>query len=65
MDVSVRSVGIIRLGEFVKRSANAQKVYTRGEYDKASKRYSLVDTDDVSREVWVKKSTILYVGFTY
>lgn len=31
----------------------------------ATKRYSLEDTEDISREVWVKRGTVLFVGFTY
>lgn len=41
------------------------KVYIRGKYDRGSKRYSLEDTDDTSREVWVKAGTELLVGFDY
>ena len=41
------------------------KTYTRGDYDRATKRYSLIDTEDFCREVFVKKGTRLLVGFTY
>lgn len=55
----------IRRGEFVKRKADANKVYQRGEYCRTTGRYSLVDCEDVSREVWVKRGTQLHIGFTY
>lgn len=41
------------------------KTYQRGEYDPSAKRYSLVDCDDANREVFVKKGTKLFVGFSY
>ena len=55
----------IKVGEFVKRKQGADKVYRRGKYDAATKRYSLEDYDDTSREVFVKKGTNLFVGFSY
>lgn len=55
----------IKRGEYVRRKADATKTYVRGAYDPTSKRYSLEDVDDVSREVFVKKGTVLFVGFSY
>lgn len=55
----------IKVGEFVKRKPEASKVYRRGKYDAATKRYSLEDFDDASREIFVKKGTTLFVGFSY
>lgn len=55
----------LKLGEYVKRKADAKKVYRRGEYDHATKRYALSDCDDICREVYVKRGTELFVGFTY
>lgn len=52
-------------GEYVKRKPGAAKVYTRGDYDRSSGKYSLIDEDDVNREVFVKKGTPLFVGFSY
>lgn len=59
------AVEAIKRGEFVKRKADANKVFKRGEYDKATRRYSLEDCDDANREVFVKKGTMLFVGFSY
>jgi hypothetical protein len=62
-------VELIKKGEFVRRiSASGipqSKTYKRGDYDRASKRYSLVDCDDVCREVFVKRGTKLLIGFDY
>jgi len=52
-------------GEYVKRTATAKTVYIRGEYDPGTKRYSLVDTEDINREIFLKGETLVYVGFDY
>lgn len=59
------AVETIKRGEFVKRKPDATKVYTRGDYDRSSGKFSLVDAEDINREVWVKKGTKLFVGFSY
>ena len=53
------------LGEFVKRKPDAKGVYTRGEFDRTTKRYTLIDEMDISREVYLKGETIVYIGFDY
>ncbi len=59
----------IASGEFVRRISKDGSVqettYVRGDFDRSSKRYSLTDFNDVNREVFVKKGTLLFVGFTY
>ena len=52
-------------GEYVKRKADATTVYIRGDYDRASKSYSLTDCDDMNREIFVKANKRVFVGFTY
>jgi hypothetical protein len=52
-------------GEFVKRKPDAAKVYRVEGYCRSSKRWELVDADDVNRCVYVKTGTLLFAGFTY
>jgi len=52
-------------GEFVKRKPDAKGVYTRGEFDRSTKRYELNDEMDISRAVYLKGETIVYIGFDY
>lgn len=52
-------------GEYIKRKADAKKVYQRGAYDRTTKSYSLIDCDDINREVFVKRGTLVFVGFIY
>jgi hypothetical protein len=42
-----------------------ERTYMRGDYDRSTKRYELIDCDDVCRAVYVKHGTTLCVGFTY
>jgi hypothetical protein len=51
--------------EYIKRHHDSQKVYIRGHYDRESKRYSLMDCEDMNREIFLKGSTMVFVGFTY
>lgn len=60
-----KAVEKIKLGEYVRRKADAKTTYVRGIYDAAAKRYSLSDTDDMNRVIYVKRGTLLHVGFTY
>ena len=62
---TTKMVEAIGKGEYVRRSATATKTYKRGEYDRTAKRFELVDCDDISRTVMVKRGTILHVDFTY
>lgn len=62
-------VEAIRLGEFVRRvnkdGSPRAKTFVRGEYDKASKTFSLYEYGDTCKEVFVKRGTQLLVGFTF
>ena len=55
----------IKQGEYVKRNASAAKVYIRGAYDRSTKTIELTDFDDMNRQIWVKPSTPLLIGFFF
>lgn len=59
----------ISLGEYVRKigkdGSMLAKTYQRGAYDRVSKSYALTDCDDVNRELFVKGSVKLAIGFTY
>jgi hypothetical protein len=55
----------VKRGEFIIRKPAAKTIYTRGDYDKSTKTYALDDYSDISRAVYLKGSTIVYIGFTY
>jgi len=52
-------------GEYIKRKADSKTVWVRGEYDKGSKSYSLTDAEDISREIFLKGNTPVFIGFDY
>ena len=62
--VAVLICNVLR-GDYVKRKADAKTVYIRGDYDRATKSYSLTDCDDMNREIFVKADKRVFVGFTY
>lgn len=64
-DNEFKKVEDIKRGEFVRRKVNANKTYIRGDYCRENERYSLQDTEDMCREIFVKKGTLLHVGFTF
>jgi hypothetical protein len=52
-------------GEYIKRKADAQTVYIKGAYDRASRSFSCVDADDINREIFIKADKPVFIGFTY
>ena len=63
----------IKRGEFIRRKPNSLTVYIKGDYirdenwatGKPYNQYSLIDSDDINREIFLKGSTIVYAGFEY
>ena len=64
MNEGFEAVENIKKGEFVKRKENANKTYTKGDFDRTYG-YMLEDYDDISRCIYVKKGTKLFIGFTF
>lgn len=60
-----RKLSDLKKGEFFKRKADARKVYRKGDYDRAERKFSCMDEDDISREILLKGDTMVYVGFDY
>lgn len=55
----------VKKGAFVRLSDTTEKTYIKGDYDRASKRFSLIDCDDMNHERFVKADKIVYTDFTY
>lgn len=56
---------LVKPGDFIKRKPDAKTVYRKGDYDRATKTYTLVDTNDISRAIYLKATTPVVIGFTY
>jgi hypothetical protein len=52
-------------GEYVRRKPDARATYVRGEYDRASRSYSLTDFDDIGREITLPGTSLVWIGFTF
>jgi len=55
----------VKPGDFVKRKADSKAVYIKGAYDRTTKSFELIDTDDINRVVYIKATKPVYIGFTY
>jgi len=64
-EAGLRKLSDLKKGEFFKRKPTARKVYTKGEYDRGSKRYGCEDYEAVGSEIFLKGDTLVYVGFDY
>lgn len=59
------TVQSITKGEYVRRKADTKTTYIRGDYCRTDKRYALINCEDTNRVIYVKRSTVLHIGFTY
>ncbi len=55
----------VKPGEYFKRKPDARAVFVRGAYDRATKRISATDFDDINRELFIKPDALVVVGFTF
>lgn len=55
----------VKKGDFVRRKADAKGTFTAGGYCRCEKKYILNDWDDISRSVYAKKGTIVFIGFNF
>lgn len=54
-------------GEYIKKTEQTVKVYIKGDFirEDGFNRYSCTDADDMNREVFIKGTAKVWVGFTY
>lgn len=50
---------------YFKRTAHAKAVYTINHYNREDKTYTCSDCDDINREVFIKASKPVFIGFDY
>tara|TARA_R100000234_G_scaffold94264_1_gene62484 strand:- start:812 stop:1003 length:192 start_codon:yes stop_codon:yes gene_type:complete len=55
----------VKKGDFIRRKPDAKTTFTKGDYCRFEKKYELGDWDDISRSVYLKKGTIVYIDFTF
>lgn len=63
------AIETVKLGDYVRLVRNGQptkKVYLFEGYDRSEKRYAVTDCEDIlGNSRYLKKGTMVYVGFTY
>ena len=65
MHATTATLKQIKAGDYIKRKIDAKAVYIKGAYDRATKSFSCIDTEDISREVFIKADKLVFIGFTY
>mgnify|MGYP003110523327 CR=1 FL=1 len=55
----------VKKGEFVRRKLDAKTTFIKDEYCRFDKRYILMNDQDISRSIGLKKGTTVFIGFTY
>ena len=60
-----KKISEVKKGDFLKRKADAKRVYIRGDYDRASKSFSCIAYDDINQEIFIKANKKVFVGFTF
>ena len=54
-----------KIGEYIKRTADARGVYVRGEYVKQRKSFACYAFDDISKVIHIKADKWIFVGFDF
>lgn len=62
---TIKALRDVKPGEYFKRKPDARAVFVRGAYDRASKRISATDFDDINRELLLRPEIPVFVGFTF
>ena len=55
----------VPMGEFVRRKLDSKVTYVRAEYDRSLKKYCLDDWNDISRQIMLNGTTLVWVGFEF
>jgi hypothetical protein len=55
----------VKVNDFIIRKPYSHTVFIKGFYDRSTKRFCISDTMNINRSLYLKGSTIVYIGFTY
>lgn len=58
-------IGMVKSGEYIRRTATAKRVYIRGEYVRALRAYECQAADDMNSVIYIKSTKLVFFGFTY
>lgn len=60
-----KTVKELKRGEFFKRKESSGKVYMRGEFCRDIKKFECDDFNDISRSIYLRGDTVVFVGFEF
>ena len=66
--LKITEIKNLKKGDFFKRLIKGQpsaKVYIKGDYDRATRTYSVIEYDDINHELFIKANTKVNYGFTF
>ena len=55
----------VKKGEFIRRKPDARQTYIKGDYDRSNKDYSCINFDDINKEIFIKSTVKVWIGFTF
>jgi hypothetical protein len=55
----------IKQGEVFKRKPDAKGLFVKGDYDRGTKSFSCSDYNDMNRELFIKSTKLVWLGFEY
>lgn len=63
--MGTKKIKELKRGEFFKRSEHAQRVYIKGDYDRATKSFSCIAYDDINQEIFIKANKEVFIDFIF
>ena len=65
MQATTLTLKQVKAGDYIKRKIDAKAVFIKGVYDRATKSFSCIDTEDMNKEIFIKANKLVFIGFTY
>ena len=55
----------VKKGDYIKRKSDSKQVWIRDDYDRGSKKFILINTDDIGHSMLMKGSKLVFIDFDY
>lgn len=55
----------VNKGDFIRRKPEAKDTYIKGNYDRSKKDYSCTSFWDINKEIFIKPTTYVWIGFDF
>lgn len=64
-DMTAVKIQDVKIGDLFRMKPEAKTVFQRNEFSRDNKKYMASDWDDINRTKYIKKDTIVFIGFTF